>query len=224
MRFQGVIWLIVTLMLRLRCAQHDDLMLLTGNFCGRTWGGSEPHARQRKCPLHRHLPVATMNCRNGILTGMGDILKRRLKQSKFQGPEQEAILNLMVTASYVEDIFTKACLEHGISHQQYNILRILRGVYPEGHPCGEIADRMLSRAPDITRRLDRLVRLGLVQRDRLADDRRVVITRITEAGLELLKEMDDKVQKGHEVLSRRLTSEECLEISRLCEKIYGEAP
>jgi DNA-binding MarR family transcriptional regulator len=153
---------------------------------------------------------------------MGEILKKRLKQSKFQGPEQEAILNLMVTASYIEDLFTKACAEHGISHQQYNILRILRGVYPNGHPCGEIADRMLSRAPDITRRLDRLVRLGLVQRDRLDEDRRVVITRITEKGLELLKGMDAEVQKGNGLIARHLSANECLELSRLCEKIYGD--
>jgi DNA-binding MarR family transcriptional regulator len=153
---------------------------------------------------------------------MGEILKKRLKQSRFQSPEQEAMLNVMVTSSYIEDIFTKACAEHGISHQQYNILRILRGVHPQGHPCGEIAERMLSRAPDITRRLDRLVKLGLVQRDRLDDDRRVVITKITDKGLELLKGMDAQVQRSHSVISDRLSEEECLELSRLCEKIYGE--
>ena len=154
---------------------------------------------------------------------MGEILKKRLKQPKFQGPDQEAILNLMVTVSYIEDIFTKSCAEHGISHQQYNILRILRGVHPNGHPCGEIADRMLSRAPDITRRLDRLVKLGLVQRDRLDEDRRVVISRITPKGLELLKGMDSEVQKGNGIITQRLSPSECLEISRLCEKIYGDS-
>ena len=125
---------------------------------------------------------------------MGEILKKRLKQNKFSSPTQEALLNLLVASAHVAGLLDAACGEFGISQQQYNILRILRGVHPEGYPCGEIAVRMLDRAPDVTRRIDGLVKLGLVERERLEDDRRVVITKITDDGLKLLQRMDPRIR------------------------------
>ena len=79
---------------------------------------------------------------------------------------------------------------HGLSAPQYNVLRILRGAGPDGLRCQEIAGRMVRRVPDITRLLDRLVDKGLVARERSAEDRRVVISRIAPAGLDLLAEID----------------------------------
>ena len=79
---------------------------------------------------------------------------------------------------------------------QYNVLRILRGA-PEGCTCGEIAKRMITREPDITRLLDRLEKRGLISRCRQTDDRRVVLTRITPEGLELLAGLDEPVQTAH---------------------------
>ena len=75
---------------------------------------------------------------------------------------------------------------HGLSPTQYNALRILRGAGDEGRSCSEIAERMINRDPDITRLVDRLERRGLVARSREGRDRRVITTRITPAGLELL--------------------------------------
>ncbi len=154
---------------------------------------------------------------------MGDTLKRRLKQTRFPGGEpQEAMLNLLVASAHVAGMFDVACGEFGISQQQYNILRILRGVHPEGYPCGEIAVRMIDRAPDVTRRIDGLVKLGMVVRDRLAADRRVVITRITDDGLDLLRRMDSRVQQVIDYVGERLSNQECAELSRLCEALYKE--
>lgn len=83
-----------------------------------------------------------------------------------------------------------------LSSTQYNVLRILRGA-PEGLLCGEIADRMITRDPDITRLLDRLERRGLISRCRGTKDRRMVLARITTAGLRLLGRLDVPVQQVH---------------------------
>ncbi|MDB5034940.1 MAG: Transcriptional regulator, MarR family [Chlorobi bacterium] len=153
---------------------------------------------------------------------MGDALKKRLKQTRFQTPAQEAFLNLLVSAAHVSGLVDGLCAEFGLSHQQYNILRILRGVHPEGYACGEVAERMLDRAPDVTRRMDALVKSGLVSRGRLSQDRRVVITKITEEGLVLLVRMEPRLTEMGRHFEERLSDAECREFSRLCEKLYGE--
>src|SRR5215469_2382140 len=83
-----------------------------------------------------------------------------------------------------------------LSATQYNVLRILRGA-PEGLTCGEIANRMITRDPDITRLLDRLEKRHLISRRRGAKDRRMVLTRITPEGLALLARLDRPVQEAH---------------------------
>ncbi len=85
----------------------------------------------------------------------------------------------------------------GLSHTQYNVLRILRGAGSAGLPCGEIAARMITRDPDITRLLDRLGIRGLVARSREGSDRRVVRARIAPRGLKLLKTLDKPVADLH---------------------------
>src|ERR1700731_1690301 len=79
-----------------------------------------------------------------------------------------------------------------LSPTQYNVLRILRGS-PDGLPCGEIANRMITRDPDITRLLDRLEKRGLISRWRESKDRRTVTARITPAGLKLPGDLDERV-------------------------------
>ncbi len=86
----------------------------------------------------------------------------------------------------------------GLSGTQYNVLRILRGAEPHGLACRAIADRMISHDPDITRLLDRMEKRGLITRERQTDDRRVVKTRITAAGLSALKALDAPVHAMHQ--------------------------
>ncbi|MGD1024699.1 MAG: MarR family transcriptional regulator [Candidatus Sulfotelmatobacter sp.] len=83
-----------------------------------------------------------------------------------------------------------------LSSTQYNVLRILRGS-PEGLPCGEVANRMITRDPDVTRLLDRLEKRGLIARSREAKDRRTVMARITTEGLKVLTRLDEPVQAAH---------------------------
>ena len=84
-----------------------------------------------------------------------------------------------------------------LSPSQYNVLRILRGAGVEGIPCSTIAERMLTRDPDMTRLLDRLENRGLVARARHSSDRRVIRTHVTEAGLALLKRLDRPINELH---------------------------
>ena len=153
---------------------------------------------------------------------MGIVLQRRLQQTRFRTPFHEAILNLMVAASHVRDEMERACRAHNITEAQYNVLRILRGARPEGHPRGEISRRMLSRAPDLTRLIDRLEKRGLVERVRSGVDRRQSVSRITRRGLKLLEDMQPTIDRIDEAFAQRLPVRDAKELSRICERLYGE--
>jgi DNA-binding MarR family transcriptional regulator len=155
---------------------------------------------------------------------MGEALKKRLKQERFDSPAQEAMLNLIVAAAHVRDRVDRALAAHGITNGQYNVLRILRGAHPGGYPRCDIAVRMLERAPDVTRLIDRLEAQGLVERDRSPEDRRLSVTRITPAGLELLGRLDPDVGAVAEYFAERVAPRDRRELSRICEGIYADEP
>jgi DNA-binding MarR family transcriptional regulator len=153
---------------------------------------------------------------------MGEALKRRIKQAKFDSPVQEAMLNLMVASDFVREQIDRVCSGHGLTRGQYNVLRILKGIYPEGHPRCEIAERMLERAPDVTRLVDRLEEQGLAERDRSTTDRRHSITRITNKGLALMDELNREVGELFQHFGVKLSRKDARELSRICEGIYEE--
>jgi DNA-binding MarR family transcriptional regulator len=154
---------------------------------------------------------------------MGDALRRRIQQSRFESPAQEAFLNLLVAADHLRARTERLCSEFGLSASQYNVLRILRGVHPEGHSRCEIARRMIERAPDVTRLVDRLEKRGWVERDRGERDRRLSISRITAAGLELLERIGPRLEQVQREFAERVPQQDCRELSRICEEIYGKA-
>src|SRR5207302_9015169 len=100
-------------------------------------------------------------------------------------PEEAAFLDLLRTCDLLSRGPAQLLKTEDLSPTQYNVLRILRGA-PGGLPCGEIAGRMITRDPDVTRLLDRLAKRGLIARRRETKDRRVVLTKITPEGLEVL--------------------------------------
>lgn len=152
---------------------------------------------------------------------MGDLLRRRLRQNRFESPSHEALLGLLVVSAEMRGHFERVCLDHGISNGQYNVLRILRG-HPAGYPRCEITARLVERAPDVTRLIDRLERQGLVERSRGESDRRHSITRITRKGLELLERMQPAIASLHRGLERRLGARDARELARLCELLMEE--
>ena len=153
---------------------------------------------------------------------MGTPLSRRIGQDRFESPAHAAALNLLVAAGFLQERSSRLFAGFGVTPGQYNVLRILKGAHPDGHPRCEIARRMIERAPDLTRMIDRLERRGLVERTRSRLDRRHSITRITPAGLALVERMAPAAAALHRTLSLRLTRPEVAALSRLCEKLYAE--
>jgi len=152
---------------------------------------------------------------------MGNALLHRIKQKSFSSPQHEAMLNVMVAGDYLRQQVERTCAEFDITPIQFNVLRILMGARPEGHPRCEIISRLIERGTDVTRLIDRLEKRGLVERARDGQDRRHSHTRITQSGVELLEVINPILEVQHFEQMRRFTDEECLELSRLCEKIYA---
>jgi DNA-binding MarR family transcriptional regulator len=111
-------------------------------------------------------------------------------------PEEVLFLDLLRTTDMLTRALDRILKTGALSGTQYNVLRILRGT-PEGLPCGEIASRMITRDPDITRLLDRLEKRELISRCRETKDRRMVMARITPQGLRLLAQLDEPVKETH---------------------------
>ena len=135
-------------------------------------------------------------------------------------PEEAVFLELFRTADMLSRGLLKTLKSEDVSATQYNVLRILRGA-PEGLPCGEIAGRMITRDPDITRLLDRLEKRGLITRSREARDRRTVITRITTDGLKVLERLDEPIQEAHHKQLGHLGRKRLRELTELLREARG---
>jgi DNA-binding MarR family transcriptional regulator len=119
-------------------------------------------------------------------------------RARFDSPEQEVYLSLWRTYDRLRALEDELFARFGLTAQQYNALRLLRSVHPGTLRTLELANRLVSRAPDITRLLDGLERLGLVARERKADNRRVVEVGVTDAGLALLDRIATPLRECHE--------------------------
>jgi DNA-binding MarR family transcriptional regulator len=113
---------------------------------------------------------------------------------------------------------------HDLTGTQYNVLRILRGAEPAGLPCKGISDRMISRDPDMTRLLDRMEKRGLITRERQKDDRRVVLTRITPSGLEILHKLDVPIEELHRSQFSHVSSARLKSLAGALEEVFRKPP
>jgi DNA-binding MarR family transcriptional regulator len=134
--------------------------------------------------------------------------------------EELAYLDLLRTSDLLARPVAAILKSADLSSTQYNVLRILRGS-PEGLPCGEIAGRMITRDPDITRLLDRLEKRALISRERATYDRRTVVTQITPAGLALLATLDKPVREAHRHQLSHLGPARLRQLSRLLRLARG---
>jgi DNA-binding MarR family transcriptional regulator len=129
---------------------------------------------------------------------MSPTLQEDLRQTRpFGSLQQEAYLSVVRTTSALTDRVEDLLKPYGTSATQYNVLRILRGAGQGGLCRNELRDRMLTRMPDMTRLLDRMEEAGLVARSREQEDRRMVLTKITARGEELLGELDRPMTELH---------------------------
>jgi DNA-binding MarR family transcriptional regulator len=150
----------------------------------------------------------------------GSALAREIRQTKpFTSAQQEAALGLFKTADVLKQHLSGVMEKRGITDQQYNVLRILRGAGKAGLPTLEIAARMIEKAPGITRLLDRLEAKGLVSRRRSATDRREVLCTIAGAGTKLLARMDEPVKAAGDAALSMLSGGELTTLIHLLDKI-----
>ncbi len=149
-------------------------------------------------------------------------LQAEIQQNKpFRSLGHEAILGLFRTADVLRREVAVRIESAGITYQQYNVLRILRGAGEEGLPTLAIADRMIERTPGITRLIDRLSNKDLVCRERVVGDRRRVQCQITPAGLELLASLDPRMEEADANILSMLSRAEQEELIILLDGIRG---
>jgi DNA-binding MarR family transcriptional regulator len=149
-------------------------------------------------------------------------LQAEIRQSKpFETLEQEAGLALERTADQLRRHYDEFFKRYELTGTQYNALRILRGAGPEGLPCSEIGQRMITRDPDITRLLSRLEQRSLCIRGRDEKDRRVILGRITPAGLKLLQEIDRPIRDLNRALMRHMGESRLRSLIRLLDEVRG---
>ena len=147
-------------------------------------------------------------------------IRERIQQGRpFRNAVSEAVVSLMVAADHLDQVAEAVCQRHGLTSDQFNVLRILRGVHPQGHPRCEIARRMIHPSPDVTRMLDRLCRQGIVTRARNPEDRRESIATISPAGLALLERVDPDIEQAQAELTSALSEPELRRLSRLCDAL-----
>lgn len=145
-------------------------------------------------------------------------LEQEIKLTKPITPEERSVINIILTGNYMTSALSEVLSEFDITIQQYNVLRILRGAYPECYNNGELLDRMMFKNTDLTRLVDRLRQKSLVERKQCKEDKRRVEIGITGQGLELLGDIDGQKERI-ETLVSRLTENECKELNRLLEKV-----
>ena len=157
---------------------------------------------------------------NEYIADVAKGIQAEIQQTKpFPGVEDEAVVALHRTADRLQGRFGDMLKPYGLSPTQFNALRILRGAGDGGRTCSEIAERMINRDPDITRLLDRLERRGLVARSREGRDRRVIIARITAAGLELLQGLDRPIEEFNRKMLGHLGEQQLRAFIRLLERV-----
>jgi DNA-binding MarR family transcriptional regulator len=147
-------------------------------------------------------------------------LQAEIKQSRdFKSLAEEANLNIIRTAEWIGAVIAETLKPHGLTRTQYNALRILRGAGKDGLQCGEIGERMITKESDITRLLDRLEARELISRERQADNRRVVITKITSDGRRLVDSLDADITAANQTIASDLNKTEITALIRTLEKI-----
>jgi len=148
-------------------------------------------------------------------------IEEAINQKKFKNEWQKATVNLIYTHNWVNGKFKKFLKSYGITHQQFNVLRILRGQFPEPISTSIIRKRMLDKMSDASRIVDRLCKKGLVERQTCPTDKRLVDVIINEEGLKLLSEIDmhqDKI----DIAKNGLTEEEAALLSDLLDKMRND--
>lgn len=145
-------------------------------------------------------------------------IEEEIKQSKFQSEYHKLVVNLQFTASWLGSMYSRIFRQHGISSQQFNVLRILNGQYPRPSSLMLVRERLLDKESNASRLIDKLVESGLTQRIQCPNDRRRVEITITDKGIAMLEQLNPKVQELNESLSH-LDEDQARKLNELLDKL-----
>jgi len=155
----------------------------------------------------------------------GTVAEAILQKRPLRSKRQEALLALLLVAGELRARFNAHfAAGEGLTHQQYNVLRILRGAGPSGLPTLDIGERMIERTPGVTRLVDRLIAKKLVQRERSAEDRRQVWCSLSARGRQLLARYDDEVDALEDEAFGCLGNAELQQLIELANKVRNHQP
>lgn len=150
----------------------------------------------------------------------GGGLREEIAQRRpFHSVKAEVAVSILRTAAIIERHFAQVVASTGITIQQYNVLRILKGSGSEGLPTLVIRDRMIHAAPGITRLLDKLETAGLARRERTSPDRRQVFCYITDSGLAVLEQLEVAMKEADDIAVGNLSEEEQRQLLKLLEGV-----
>ena len=148
-------------------------------------------------------------------------IDKEIKQSKFANDFQRLMVNILFTGNWINGMSAKGLKPYGLSGQQYNVLRILRGQHPNSISVNDIMSRMLDKMSNASRLVEKLRQKELLERTTCEHDRRQVDVRITDKGLALLKEIDDEGMNQLDYIRDNITEEEARLVSDLLDKLRG---
>lgn len=148
-------------------------------------------------------------------------IEKDIHQNKFRNQRQKAMVNILYTYGWTIERIKRFLASEDITHQQYNILRILRGAHPEPLSTLQIRERMIDRMSDTSRIVDRMVLKGLVQKTACPKDKRLVDVTLSDKGHKLLQKMDAEVDR-FDAIMKSLTESEAEMLSNLLDKLRSE--
>ncbi|HMX38963.1 MAG TPA: MarR family transcriptional regulator [Saprospiraceae bacterium] len=146
-------------------------------------------------------------------------IESELKNTRPMPPHQRAIVSILFTASWIDCLLTRGLRPFGLTHPQYNILRILNGSFPKGLSVLDIKSRMIDRSSNVSRLVEKLRRSGLVERITSDQDRRMVIVTISEKAKDMLREIEAKVFGPNMMPGDSLSEAEATELAYLLDKL-----
>lgn len=147
-------------------------------------------------------------------------IEDEIKQDKFRNHWQKATLNLLYTNNWIENEIKSILKPYGVTLQQFNVLRILKGQYPKPITTSVIRNRMLDKMSDASRIVDRLYKKGLLHRQTCSSDKRLVDVTLNSNGLELLAQIDEKAERL-DLTKAHLSEDEVIQLNKLLDKMRG---
>lgn len=146
-------------------------------------------------------------------------ISKAIKQSSFNSPQEMAVINIIFTGNWLRDKQKDYFQSFDLKMQHFNVLRILKGKYPEASCPGEIKDVMLDKSPDLTRLIDKMIKMGLVDRNVCQENRRKVDVIITEKGLSIVNDISDRISTMNTLWKDKLSENEAQKLSELLDKV-----